>query len=124
MARISGVDLPRNKKIEYALSYIYGIGLTTSRIILKNTNINFNTKVSELTENEVVALRKEIGDNNVVEGELRGQVGRDIKRLIDIGSYRGTRHKKGLPCRGQNTKNNSRTKKGRKKTVANKKQVT
>ena len=124
MARISGVDLPRNKKIEYALSYIYGIGLTTSRIILENTKINFNTKVSELTENEVVALRKEIGDNNVVEGELRGQVGRDIKRLIDIGSYRGTRHKKGLPCRGQNTKNNSRTKKGRKKTVANKKQVT
>jgi len=124
LARISGVDLPRNKKIEYALSYIYGIGLTTSRIILENTKINFNTKVSELTENEVVALRKEIGDNNVVEGELRGQVGRDIKRLIDIGSYRGTRHKKGLPCRGQNTKNNSRTKKGRKKTVANKKQVT
>ena len=121
MARIAGVDLPRNKKIEFALRYIYGIGLTNSQVILERCKINPDTKVSELKEQEVIAIRNEIGDSYQVEGELRGQVSRSIKRLMDIGSYRGLRHKKGLPTRGQNTKNNSRTRKGKKKTVSGKK---
>ena len=121
MARIAGVDLPRNKKIEFALRYIYGIGLANSRNILENCNINPNTKVNELKEDQVIAIRNEIGDSYQVEGELRGQVSRGIKRLMDIGSYRGLRHKRGLPTRGQNTKNNSRTRKGKKKTVSGKK---
>ena len=121
MARIAGVDLPRNKKIEFALKYIYGIGLTNSRNILEKCNINPNTKVNELKEEQVIAIRNEIGDSYQVEGELRGQVSRGIKRLMDIGSYRGLRHKRGLPTRGQNTKNNSRTRKGKKKTVSGKK---
>jgi len=121
LARIAGIDLPRNKKIEFALKYIYGIGLTNSRNILKNCGINPSTRVNELKEEDVIAIRNEIGDSCQVEGELRGQVSRNVKRLMDIGSYRGLRHKRGLPTRGQNTKNNSRTRKGKKKTVSGKK---
>ena len=123
MARIAGVDLPRNKKVEFALKYIYGIGLTNSRSILEKCNINPNTRVNELKEEQVIAIRNEIGDSYQVEGELRGQVSRSVKRLMDIGSYRGLRHKRGLPTRGQNTKNNSRTRKGKKKTVSGKKNI-
>ena len=123
MARIAGVDLPRNKKIEFALRYIYGIGLTNSRNILKKCDIDPNTRVNQLKEEQVIAIRNEIGDSYQVEGELRGQVSRGVKRLMDIGSYRGLRHKRGLPTRGQNTKNNSRTRKGKKKTVSGKKSV-
>ena len=123
MARIAGVDLPRNKKIEFALKYIYGIGLTNSKSILEKCNIDPNTRVNELKEEQVIAIRNEIGDYYQVEGELRGQVSRSIKRLMDIGSYRGIRHKRGLPTRGQNTKNNSRTRKGKKKTVSRKKNI-
>jgi len=121
LARIAGVDLPRNKKIEFALKYIYGIGLANSKDILKKCNINPDTRVNELKEEQVIAIRNEIGDSYQVEGELRGQVSRSVKRLMDIGSYRGLRHKRGLPTRGQNTKNNSRTRKGKKKTVSGKK---
>ncbi len=123
MARISGIDLPRNKKIEFALQYIYGIGKSKSREILKSANIDPNIRVNELGEDQVIAIRDEIAKNYTVEGELRADVGRNIKRLIDIGTYRGLRHKKGLPTRGQNTKNNSRTRKGKKKTIAGKKKV-
>ncbi len=123
MARISGVDLPRNKKIEFALQYIYGIGKSKSRNILKKANIDANVRVNELKEDQVIAIRDEISNNYTVEGELRALNGRSIKRLIDIGSYRGLRHKKGLPVRGQNTKNNSRTRKGKKKTIAGKKKA-
>ena len=123
MARISGVDLPRNKKIEFALQYIYGIGKTKSKNILRKTDIDPNVRVNELKENQVIAFRDEISNNYTVEGELRALNGRSIKRLIDIGSYRGMRHKKGLPVRGQNTKNNSRTRKGKKKTIAGRKKV-
>ncbi len=123
MARIAGIDLPRNKKIEFALKYIYGIGLTNSRNILENCNIDPNTKVNELKEEQVIAIRNEIGDSYQVEGELRGQVSRGIKRLMDIGSYRGLRHKRGLTNRGQNTKNNTRNRKGKKKTVSGKKSI-
>ena len=121
MARIAGVDLPRNKKIEFALKYIYGIGITNSRNICEKCNIDPNTRVNELKEEQVIAIRNEIGDAYQVEGELRGQISRSVKRLMDIGSYRGLRHKRGLPTRGQNTKNNSRTRKGKKKTVSGKK---
>ena len=121
MARISGVDLPRNKKIEFALQYIYGIGKTKSKNILEATKIDPNVRVNELGEDQVIAIRDEIAKNYNVEGELRALVGRNIKRLVDIGTYRGLRHKKGLPTRGQNTKNNSRTRKGKRKTIANKK---
>ena len=123
MARIAGVDLPRNKKIEFALKYIYGIGLANSKDILKKCNINPDTRVNELKEEQVIAIRNEIGDSYQVEGELRGQVSRSVKRLMDIGSYRGLRHKRGVPTRGQNTKNNSRTRKGKKKTVSGKKNI-
>ena len=123
MARISGVDLPRNKKIYVALQYIFGIGKTKSQEILVSTGIDLNIKVNELNEDQVIAIRDEIANNHNVEGELRAHVGRNIKRLVDIGSYRGLRHKKGLPTRGQNTKNNSRTRKGKKKTIAGKKKV-
>tara|TARA_B110000196_G_C20892005_1_gene541759 strand:+ start:21 stop:392 length:372 start_codon:yes stop_codon:yes gene_type:complete len=121
LARIAGVDLPRNKKIEFALRYIYGIGLTNSKDILERCSIDPNTRVNELKEEQVIAIRNEIGDSHQVEGELRGQISRSVKRLMDIGSYRGLRHKRGLPTRGQNTKNNSRTRKGKKKTVSGKK---
>lgn len=123
MARISGVDLPRNKKIEFALQYIYGIGKAYSKNILEKTNINPDVRVNELNEDQIIAIRDEISNNYTVEGELRALNGRSIKRLIDIGSYRGMRHKKGLPVRGQNTKNNSRTRKGKKKTIAGKKKA-
>ena len=123
MARISGVDLPSNKKILISLTYIYGIGLTKSSSILKSINIDPNIKTNELTEEQVLDIRNELSNNYIVEGELRSTVGRNIKRLIDIGTYKGLRHKKGLPVNGQNTKNNSRTRKGRKRTVANKKKA-
>ena len=123
MARISGVDLPRNKKIEFALQYIYGIGKSKSKIILQSAKIDFNTRVNELSENQIIAIRDEIAKSFTVEGELRSEVGRNIKRLVDIGTYRGMRQKRGLPTRGQNTKNNSMTRKGRKKTIAGKKKV-
>ena len=123
MARIAGVDLPKNKKIYISLTYIYGIGKSKSEDILTAVKINLDKKTDELTEEEVLAIRNEISDNYSVEGELRSVVGRNIKRLIDVGTYRGLRHKKGLPVNGQNTKNNARTRKGRKKTVAGKKKA-
>ena len=122
MARISGVDLPRNKKIQYALTYIHGIGKNVSNDILDKVGIDKNIRVNELNDQQIILIRNEIS-NYDVEGELRSIVGRNIKRLMDIGTYRGARHKKGLPTRGQNTKNNSRTRKGKKKTVAGKKGV-
>ena len=122
MARIAGVDLPRNKKIEYALTYIHGIGPSISSNILDKVGIDKNIRVNELNDEQIILIRNEIS-NYDVEGELRSVVGRNVKRLMDIGTYRGTRHKKGLPSRGQNTKNNSRTRKGKKKTVAGKKGV-
>ena len=123
MARIAGIDLPKNKKIYISLTYIYGIGKSKSENILNAVKINLDKKTNELTEEEVLAIRNEISDNYSVEGELRSIVGRNIKRLIDVGTYRGLRHKKGLPVNGQNTKNNARTRKGRKKTVAGKKKA-
>ena len=123
MARIAGIDLPRNKKVEFALPYIYGIGSTQSKKILATSGINPNVRVHELTEDQLLAIRNAIGDLLSVEGELRGQNSRNIKRLMDIGSYRGLRHRKGLPARGQNTKNNARTRKGKKKTIAGKKKA-
>ena len=123
MARISGVDLQRNKKIEFALQYIYGIGKSYSKNILEKTNINPDVRVNELNEDQIIAIRDEISNNYTVEGELRALNGRSIKRLIDICSYRVMRHKRGLPVRGQNTKNNSRTRKGKKKTIAGKKKA-
>ena len=122
MARIAGIDLPRNKKIEYALTYIHGIGKSASNDILDKVGIDKNIRVNELNDQQIILIRNEIS-NYDVEGELRSVVGRNIKRLMDIGTYRGSRHKKGLPSRGQNTKNNSRTRKGKKKTVAGKKGV-
>ena len=120
MARIAGVDLPNEKRVEIGLTYIFGIGLSTSKKILAATGINPDTRVRDLSEEEVSALRAEI-DNYTVEGDLRRDVALDIKRLIEIGSYRGTRHRKGLPVRGQRSKTNARTRKGPKKTIANKK---
>ena len=122
MARIAGIDLPRNKKIEFALTYIHGIGPKVSSDILDKAGIDKNIRVHELNDQQVISIRNEIS-NYDVEGELRSVTGRNIKRLMDIGTYRGMRHKKGLPSRGQNTKNNSRTRKGKKKTVAGKKGV-
>ena len=123
MARIAGVDLPKNKKVRFSLSYIYGIGDVQSVNILNAIKINPNIRTNELNEEQILAIRNEIAANYMVEGELRSSVGRNIKRLVDIGAYKGIRHKKGLPVNGQNTKNNSRTRKGRKKTVANKKKA-
>tara|TARA_Y100001960_G_C14264876_1_gene629313 strand:+ start:203 stop:628 length:426 start_codon:yes stop_codon:yes gene_type:complete len=123
LARIAGIDLPRNKKIEFSLVYIYGIGPVQAKNILKAVKIDPTIKTDNLTEEQVLAIRNEISDNYLVEGQLRGAVGRNIKRLMDIGAYKGLRHKKGLPVNGQNTKNNSRTRKGRKKTVAGKKKA-
>ena len=121
MARIAGVDLPRDKRIEIALTYIYGIGLTTSTKLIAMTGVNADTRTRDLTEDEVVKLRDAIDKNVVVEGDLRRERQMDIKRLVDIGCYRGRRHRLGLPVRGQNTKNNARTRKGPKKAVAGKK---
>ena len=121
MARIAGVDLPRGRRIEIALTYIYGIGLTTSQNLLKETGINPDTRTRDLTEDEVVKLRDIIDKNVIVEGDLRREQSLNIKRLVEIGCYRGRRHRMGLPVRGQNTKNNARTRKGPKKAVAGKK---
>ena len=124
MARIVGVDLPKNKRGEVGLTYIYGIGRSLARQILDKAGINYNTKVNEWTDDELNKIRTVITDENKVEGELRSETQLNIKRLMDIGSYRGIRHRIGLPVRGQSTKNNARTRKGRKKTVANKKKAT
>ncbi len=121
MARISGVDIPNNKRIEYALTYIYGIGLKSSQNILEKTGINPDTRAKDLTEDDIAKLRDEIENNYKVEGELRREVALNIKRLIEINCYRGIRHRKGLPVRGQRTKTNARTRKGPAKTIANKK---
>ena len=121
MARIAGVDLPRDKRIEIALTYIFGIGLTTSKKLLAAADVNPDTRTRDLTEDEVVRLRDAIDKNAVVEGDLRREIQMNIKRLVDIGCYRGRRHRLGLPGRGQNTKNNARTRKGPKKAVAGKK---
>ena len=121
MARIAGVDLPRDKQVEIALTYIFGIGLKTSQDILAATGINPDTRARDLTEDEVAKLREYIDKNHLVEGELRREISLNIKRLVEIGCYRGRRHRLGLPVRGQNTKNNARTRKGPKKTVMGKK---
>ena len=121
MARISGVDLPRDKRIEIALTYILGIGTTTAKEIIAGTGVNPDVRVKDLTEDDVSKLRDYIERNVKVEGDLRRETQFDIKRLIEIGSYRGIRHRKGLPVRGQRSKTNARTRKGPKKTIANKK---
>ena len=121
MARIAGIDLPREKRVEIGLTYIYGIGLSTSQKILAVTGINPDTRVKDLSEDEVNEIRTYINKNLMVEGDLRRDVALNIKRLIEIGSYRGVRHRRGLPVRGQKTKANARTRKGPKKTIANKK---
>ena len=121
MARIAGVDLPNNKRVEIGLTYIFGIGLTTSKKILADTGINPDTRVKDLTEDDISKLREYIDRNLQVEGDRRRTIAFDIKRLIEIGSYRGLRHRKGLPVRGQRSKTNARTRKGPKKTIANKK---
>ena len=121
MARISGVDLPREKRVEIGLTYIFGIGLKTSQDILAATGVNPDTRVKDLTEKDVNLIREYIEHNLKVEGDLRRDVGLDIKRLMEIGCYRGVRHRKGLPVRGQNTKQNARTRKGPKRTIAGKK---
>ena len=122
MARIAGIDLPREKRVEIGLTYIFGIGLATSQKILAETGINPDTRVKDLTEDEVNAIRTFIKEMNV-EGDLRREVALNIKRLQEIGCYRGIRHRKGLPVRGQKTKTNARTRKGPKKTIANKKKL-
>ncbi len=121
MARIAGVDLPRDKRVEIGLTYIFGIGRKTSNDILKACGINPDTRVKDLTDEEIARLREQIDHNYRVEGDLRRDIALDIKRLIEIGCYRGQRHKKGLPVRGQRTKTNARTRKGPRKTIANKK---
>lgn len=121
MARISGVDLPRDKRIEVGLTYIFGIGRTTAKKIIEKTGINPDTRVRDLTEEDVAKLRACIDKEYKVEGDLRSNIAFDIKRLIEIGCYRGVRHRKGLPVRGQRSKTNARTRKGPRKTMANKK---
>jgi small subunit ribosomal protein S13 len=121
MARIAGIDLPREKRIEIALTYIYGIGRTSATKILAETGINPDIRVKDLTEEDEIKLSKVIADKYTVEGDLRREVAMDIKRLVEIGSFRGMRHRKGLPVRGQRSKTNARTRKGPKRTVANKK---
>ena len=122
MARIAGVDIPNDKRVVVSLTYIYGIGRTVASNILKNANISEDKRAKDLTEDELTAIRNEV-DQIKVEGDLRREVSLNIKRLTEIGSYRGLRHRKGLPCRGQRTKTNARTCKGPKKTIANKKQA-
>ncbi len=121
MARIAGVDLPRDKRVEIGLTYIYGIGKTTSQKVLAQTGINPDTRIKDLTEEEVNKLRSTIDSQCVVEGDLRRETQLNVKRLMEIGCYRGIRHRKGLPVRGQKTKTNARTRKGPKKTVGRKK---
>ena len=124
MARIAGVDIPKNKRGEISLTYIYGIGPSRAREILLKLKIDVNKKVQDWTDEELTNIRKSISDDYVIEGELRSEIQLNIKRLMDIGSNRGIRHRSGLPLRGQKTKNNSRTRKGKKKTIANKKKAT
>ena len=124
MARIAGVDLPREKRVEIGLTYIYGIGKPTAKAILEKAGINPDTRVKDLTEDEAGAIRKIIDSEYMVEGDLRREVSLNIKRLMEIGSYRGIRHRRGLPVRGQNTKTNARTRKGPKKTFGRKKKAT
>ena len=121
MARIAGVDLPREKRVEIGLTYVYGIGRTSAKKILEETGINPDTRVKDLTEEEIGKIRDAIDANFTVEGDLRREVALNIKRLTEIGSYRGIRHRRGLPVRGQRTKTNARTRKGPKRTIANKK---
>lgn len=124
MARLVGVDLPKNKRGEIGLTYIFGIGRNSARTILDQAGISYDTKVGDWTDAEVASLRKILGESYKLEGELRSEIQLNIKRLMDIGCYRGVRHRLGLPVRGQNTRNNARTRKGKKKTVANKKKAT
>ena len=124
MARIAGIDLPKNKRGEIGLTYIYGIGRNKSREILDVAGVDYNTKIDDWSDEQLTEIRRVIGDSIKVEGELRSEDQLNIKRLMDIGSYRGIRHRIGLPLRGQRTKNNSRTRKGKRKTVANKKKAT
>ncbi len=124
MARIAGVDLPNNKRVEIGLTYIYGIGLTTAKKIISETGINPDTRVKDLSETDIAKLREYIEHNLRVEGDLRSEVSLNIKRLIEIGCYRGVRHRKGLPVRGQSSKRNARTRKGPRRTVAKKKTAT
>lgn len=119
MARVAGVDLPKSKRIEYALTYVYGVGHTRSIEVLKTLGIPLDKRVKDLSEDEVAQITKELR-NYVIEGDLRRQTAMDIKNLMDLGGYRGLRHRRGLPCRGQKTKTNARTRKGRKKTVGSK----
>ncbi|NMM55405.1 30S ribosomal protein S13 [Paenibacillus aquistagni] len=121
MARIAGVDLPRDKRVEIALTYIFGIGKTTSQKVIAQAGVNKDTRVRDLTEEEVNAIREAIDKNIKVEGDLRRDISLNIKRLVEIGCYRGIRHRRGLPVRGQRTKTNARTRKGPRRTVANKK---
>ena len=121
MARIAGVELPNQKRVEIGLTYIYGIGRATSNLILAKTGVNPDTRCKDLTEDDVSKLREEIENSHKVEGALRTEVSMDIKRMIEINCYRGQRHQKGLPVRGQRTKTNARTRKGKAKTIANKK---
>ena len=121
MARIAGVDLPRTKRVEIGLTYIFGIGRPTSQKLLKEAGIDFNTRINELTEEQIAKIRELIDRDLIVEGDLRREIALNIKRLMEIGCYRGIRHRRGLPVRGQKTKTNARTRKGPKKTVANKK---
>ncbi|OOB80313.1 MAG: 30S ribosomal protein S13 [Epulopiscium sp. Nuni2H_MBin003] len=121
MARIAGVDLPKNKRVEIGLTYIYGVGRPSSRKILQSVGIDLDTRIKDLTDEQVEKIRAEIDKTMIVEGDLRREVALNIKRLIEISSYRGIRHRRGLPVRGQKTKTNARTRKGPKKTVANKK---
>ncbi len=123
MARIAGVDLPKEKRVEIGLTYIYGLGLPSSQKVLSETGVNPDTRVRDLTEEEVNALRDYINKNFKVEGDLRRDVSLSIKRLVEIGCYRGLRHRKGLPVRGQRTKTNARTRKGPRRTIANKKKA-
>ena len=124
MARIASVDIPKNKRGVISLTYIFGIGPSRSKEILSKANIDFNKKVQDWTDQELTSIRKIVSDNYTIEGELRSEVQLSIKRLMDIGCQRGIRHRLGLPLRGQKTKNNSRTRKGKKKTIANKKKAT
>ncbi|MBJ7335167.1 MAG: 30S ribosomal protein S13 [Chloroflexi bacterium] len=121
MARIAGVDIPREKRVEIALTYIFGVGLTTSQKILAQTSINPDTRVRDLTEDQVNRLREVVDKGRKVEGDLRREIAMNIKRLIEVGTYRGTRHRKNLPSRGQRTKTNARQRRGARKTVAGKK---
>ncbi|MGI6718514.1 MAG: 30S ribosomal protein S13 [Bacteroidales bacterium] len=123
MARIAGIDIPSNKRGDISLTYIYGIGRSRAKEILSLAEVPFDKKVSEWTDDEITKIRNIIGEKYHVEGDLRSEVQMNIKRLMDIGCYRGIRHRSGLPVRGQSTKNNARTRKGRKKTVANKKKA-